>query len=168
MANIAYNEVASYARGRTDWGAVWGGVFVFIAIWSVFGLLGMAIFASAANPEATRPVSGMGVGIGIWSIVLTIIAMYVAGRETGRLAGVTSRHDGLVHGMIMFGLSVMAILAITVLGGSTLTGGAGSRVPLIALSVERCRRPGLDRLYLAVPGMACCHVWRFSGSWQQG
>jgi hypothetical protein len=125
MANIAYNEVASYARGRTNWGAVWGGVFVFIAIWSVFGLLGMAIFASAANPEATRPMSGMGVGIGIWSIVLTIIAMYVAGRETGRLAGVTSRHDGLVHGMIMFGLSVMAILAVTVLGSSTLTGGAG-------------------------------------------
>jgi hypothetical protein len=125
MAEIAYNEVAPYARGRTNWGAIWGGTFIFIAIWSIFGLLGMAIFASAANPESAQPVSGMGVGMGIWSIVLTIIAMYVAGRETGRLAGVTSRHDGLVHGMVMFGLSIMAILVITVLGGNSLTGGAG-------------------------------------------
>lgn len=112
-------------RGRTDWGAIWAGVFTFIAIWSVFGLLGMAIFASAANPNAANPVSGMGPGMGIWAIVLTIIAMYVAGLETGRLAGVANRHDGLIHGMIMFGLSVVATLVITVLGGNTLTGSAG-------------------------------------------
>jgi hypothetical protein len=119
------NESLIYTRARTDWGAIWAGVFTFIAIWSVFGLLGMAIFASAANPQSVRPMTGMSVGMGIWAIVLTIIAMYVAGRETGRLAGVTNRHDGLVHGMIMFGLSVVATLVITVLGGNSLTGGVG-------------------------------------------
>jgi len=51
--------------------------------------------------------------------------MYVAGRETGRMADVTNRHDGLIHGMIMFGLSVVATLVITVLGGSALAGGTG-------------------------------------------
>lgn len=89
------------------------------------GALGLAIFASAANPQAAAPVAGMSVGIGIWMIVLTIIAMYVAGRETGRLAGVNNRHDGLVHGMIMFGLSVVAALILTVLGGNALSGGSG-------------------------------------------
>ena len=44
----------------------------------------------------------MSTGIAIWSIVLTIIAMYVAGRETERLAGITTRHDGIIHGLIMF------------------------------------------------------------------
>ena len=126
MAVVEYqNETLAYARRRTDWGAIWAGVFTFVAIWSVFGLLGMAIFASAANPQAAEPVSGMGVGIGIWAIVLTIIAMYVAGMETGRLAGVTNRHDGMIHGMIMFGLSVVATLVITVMGGNTLSGGTG-------------------------------------------
>jgi hypothetical protein len=125
MADLAYENNIGIVRSRTDWGAIWAGVFTFVAIWSVFGLLGMAIFASAANPNAQNPVTGMSVGMGIWAIVLTIIAMYVAGRETGRLAAVTSRHDGLIHGMIMFGLSVVATLIIIVLGGATLSGGTG-------------------------------------------
>ena len=126
MAEVTYGTVyASEARPRADWGAIWAGVFTFISIWSVFGLLGEAIFASAANPSAAQPVSGMSVGEGIWGVILTIIAMYVAGRETGRLAAVTNRHDGLVHGMIMFGLSIAAALVIITVGGLALSGGTG-------------------------------------------
>ncbi len=124
MADLAYrNENVVYARGRTDWGAIWAGTFTFAAIWCVFGLLGMAIFASRANPNAAAPAIGQNLGIAIWSIILTIIAMYVAGRETGRLAEVKNRHDGLIHGMIMFGLSVISALVITMLGGAILSGG---------------------------------------------
>jgi hypothetical protein len=125
MADLAYGNNLVSARGRTDWGAIWAGVFTFIAVWSVFGLLGEAIFASAANAKAANPVTGMSIGMGIWAIVLTIIAMYVAGRETGRLAGVTNRHDGLIHGMVMFGLSVAATIVVAVLAGTSLTGGTG-------------------------------------------
>lgn len=126
MADLTYrNEAVLLPRGRTDWGAIWAGMFTFLSIWSVFGLLGLAIFASAASPAAARPVLGMSVGMGVWSIILTIIAMYVAGRETGRLAAVTNRHDGLIHGMVMFGLSVAATLIITTLGGAALSGGTG-------------------------------------------
>jgi hypothetical protein len=125
MADVVQRTESINVRNRTDWGAIWAGMFTFIAIWSVFGLLGVAIFATAANPKAANPVTGMSWGIGIWAVILTIIAMYVAGRETGRLAGVTNRHDGLIHGMIMFGLSVVATLIITVLGGSALAGGTG-------------------------------------------
>jgi len=126
MSSVNYGtDIVREVRHGTDWGAIWAGVFTFFAIWSVFGLLGMAIFASAANPSSAGPVTGMGVGMGIWAIVLTIIAMYVAGRETGRLAGVNNRHDGLVHGMIMFGLSVVATLVIAAVGGSAVSGGNG-------------------------------------------
>jgi len=112
-------------RTRTDWGAIWAGMFSFIAIWSVFGSLGMAIFASAATPAANHPVTAEGWGIGIWAIILTIIAMYVAGRVTGHLANLSRRQDGLLHGQIMFGLSCVAALVIAVLAGSWLTGTQG-------------------------------------------
>lgn len=126
MADISYrDEFTTVARRRTDWGAIWGGTFTFMAIWSVFGALGLAIFASTANPASAEPVGGMGIGIAIWSIVLTIIAMYVAGRETGHLAGVANRHDGLIHGIMMFGLSVVALLVLVSVGGSALSGGTG-------------------------------------------
>jgi len=126
MADIAYrNEAFTYSATRVNWGAIWAGVFTFVAIWSVFGVLGMAIFASNANPNATAPVTGQSAGMAVWAIILTIIAMYVAGLETGRLATVSTRHDGLIHGMIMFGLSVVAAIILTTLGGAVLSGGTG-------------------------------------------
>jgi hypothetical protein len=59
MADLAYRNDIVPVRRRTDWGAIWAGVFTFIAVWSVFGLLGEAIFASTANPNAAHPVTGM-------------------------------------------------------------------------------------------------------------
>lgn len=126
MADLAYrNEISTRLPGRTSWGAIWAGMFTFIAIWSVFGMLGEAIFASAANPNTPQPVSGMSVGMGIWSVILTIIAMYVAGRVTGHLADVFDRGTRIMHGIAMFGLSAMAVIATVILGGTALSGGAG-------------------------------------------
>jgi hypothetical protein len=126
MADVAIrNEGLSFAHSRTPWGAIWAGMFTFVAIWSVFGLLGEAIFASAASPNAVAPVSGMSVGMGIWSVILTIIAMYVGGRVTGSLAGVVTRHEGSLYGMTMFGLSVIATIVVLILGGTALNGATG-------------------------------------------
>jgi len=105
-----------------DWRAIWSGAFVFYAIWAVFGALGLAIFASAANPAATSA-RGQDVGMAIWAIILSIIAMYVAGRETGRLASVATRHDGLVHGLIMFGLAIVGAMVLVSIGGAAIVEG---------------------------------------------
>ena len=85
-------------RARTDWGAIWGGIFTFAAIWAVFESLALAIFRTPAAA------TGMEAGKALWTIALTVIAMYIAGLETGRLAGIATRHDGLIHGLMMFGL----------------------------------------------------------------
>lgn len=106
-------------------GAIWAGMFAFVAIWSIFGLLGEAIFASAANPGAAAPVTGMSVGMGVWSVILTIIAMYVGGRVTGTLAGVMTRNEGTLYGMAMFGLTVTGVIVVLILGGAALSGGTG-------------------------------------------
>ena len=119
MAAVSFgNQHAVIVRSRVDWGAIWAGVFAFIGIWSVFGLLGAAIFASAANPQAAQPITGMGWGMSIWAIVLTIIAMYVGGRVTGSLTSIANRREGVLHGLAMFGLSVAAALVIIVLAGN--------------------------------------------------
>lgn len=122
MADITYQ---SNLPARTDWTAVWAGVFTFFAIWSVFGLLGYSIFASAATGAAmagAQPINGL--GLGIWLVVLTIIAMYVAGLETGRLSRPLDRRSGAASGMTMFGLSVVAALVIVALAGLGV-GGVG-------------------------------------------
>lgn len=126
MADITYrNEGVLYAERRTNWGAIWIGVFTFVAIWSVFGMLGEAIFASSANPNSAEPVGGMSVGLGVWCTILTILAMYVAGRVTAHFANLADRAGRIIHGMAMFGLSVIAVVLMVILGGNAMSGGAG-------------------------------------------
>src|SRR5438105_3859739 len=112
MADTAYTLETTRITPRTDWRAIWAGTFIFYAIWAVFGALGIAIFASNANPGANAPVLGQSIGMASWGVILTIIAMYVAGRQTGRLAAVRRKHDGLVHGLIMFGMSVVGLILL--------------------------------------------------------
>jgi hypothetical protein len=93
---------------------VWGGAFIFAAIWTVFEFLAVAIFG----------IAHLGSAIAVWTIVLTIIAMWVAGMETARLAGYSTRHDGIAHGLMMFGLAITGamawvLLSTTVLGTAT-------------------------------------------------
>lgn len=115
MADLTYrSENRLSTRGHTDWSAVWAGMFTFIAIWSVFGFLGYAIFASA-------PGAGLSLAMGVWSVILTAVAMYIGGRQTGKFAELSGRFDGAMHGMIMFGLSVVAVILLTVYGGILFT-----------------------------------------------
>ena len=125
MADVA-NRFPVYA-GEPSWGAIWAGVFSFVAIWSIFGTLGEAIFASAANPHAANPVLGMSTGMEVWAVILTIIAFYVAGRVTAHLsAAAVDRGGRIMHGMAMFGLSVVGVLLMVVIAGTALTGGTGA------------------------------------------
>jgi hypothetical protein len=118
MADLNYSREEVGLVSHPNWGAIWAGMFSFLAIWSVFGTLGFSIFATSANPNAAHPVSGMSAGMAVWGIILTIIAMFVGGRVTGQLAGTSNMRHGMVQGMIMFGLSVAAALTIIVLGGA--------------------------------------------------
>ena len=125
MADIAYRNDSWTTSRSTDWGAIWAGVFTFAAIWSVFGTLGEAIFASSANPNAAQPVTGMSAGMGVWSVILTIIAMFVAGRVTVDLAPAMDRGRKILYANAMFGLSVVASIVLVTLAGAALSGGTG-------------------------------------------
>lgn len=103
-----------------NWGAIWAGVFAFLAIWFVFGALGLGVFASAANPNANQPVLGMSVGIGAWFVILTIIAFFFAGRITGKLARTNTAASGAAYGLVMFGLAVASSIVLVAIGGTAL------------------------------------------------
>lgn len=120
MADISYAHEDVGLASRPNWGAIWAGMFSFLAIWAVFGTLGFSIFATSANPTTAQPITGMSAGMAVWAVILTIIAMFVGGRVTGELSGISNTRHGMVQGMIMFGLSIAAALIILVLGGNTM------------------------------------------------
>jgi hypothetical protein len=114
MAQTSYaNEAVVVRPPVTDWGTIWAGVFSFIAIWSVFGLLAMAVFASAGSPSTASANSGVSIGMGIWAIALSIMNVRCGSRNWP--VGSVSSPNGLIDGMIMFGLWVAATAVIVVL-----------------------------------------------------
>jgi hypothetical protein len=115
-------------RARTPWGAIWAGVFSFVAIWSIFGFLGAAIFASSGSSPSNS------VGMGIWSVVLTMIAMYVGGRVTAHLAAGTNRADGTICGTTMFGLAVISTLIVFSVRAAAIHGAAIAAPHLLSMS----------------------------------
>lgn len=117
LENVGYRS-ENVIVNRPNWGAIWAGLFTFVAIWSIFGMLGVGIFASSASAHAAAPVERLGAGMDVWGVILTIIAFFVAGRVTGQIAGPVGSKT--THAMVMFGLAVTAGLLILVIGGSAL------------------------------------------------
>lgn len=118
---MADNVNVTTVVSHPNWGAIWAGVFTFLGIWTVWGLLEVAVFASTANRPGARaamtPVGGSHWAMAIWSIILTIVALFFAGRVTGSLAGIANIRDSAVHGMITFGLCMAsALVVVTLLG----------------------------------------------------
>jgi len=108
-----------------SWSGIFAGTFLFLAIEATFGILGMKIFASA------RP--GIGVGFGIWMVVLSIISLYFAGRLAGRLTGATTQNLGMYAGLVTFGMSIFTSVLLMVFAlGNTVSRGTD-----IAASVTR-------------------------------
>jgi hypothetical protein len=122
------------ARRTYSWSGIFAGTFVYLAIETTFGLLGAAIFSSASSPKAGVPTSpSMSTGFQVWMVVLSIIALYFAGKTSSKLLA----RDGnlaMYHGLVTFGMSVFStilIIAISLVGATTMattrTGGvAGS------------------------------------------
>jgi hypothetical protein len=110
-----------------SWTGIFAGTFLFLAIEATFGILGVAIFTSATNPNAANPVGpGVSAGVGIWMVVLSIIALYFAGKLAGRLTGSTTRNMGMYAGLVTFGMCIFTAALLTALTlGSTVGGTTG-------------------------------------------
>jgi hypothetical protein len=109
------------------WSGIFSGTFLFLAIEATFGIFGVAIFASATNPQSRNPVGpGISAGVGIWMVILSIIALYFGGKLAAKLSGAFTRNLGMYAGLVTFGMCIFASVLITALTlGSTISGTTG-------------------------------------------
>jgi hypothetical protein len=128
MATTSYTEYPIIPAQRAfSWSGIFAGTFLFLAIEATFGILGVAVFASATNPTSPNPVGfGISAGVGIWMVVLSIIALYFAGKLAARLSGATTRNIGMYAGLVTFGMCLFTSVLLTALTlGSTVSGSTG-------------------------------------------
>lgn len=108
---------------RLSWGAIFAGFVVATVLQMVLTTLGAAIGLAAFDPGQGDSAGGLGIGVGIWFALTAIISMFIGGMTTGHLAGVLTRGDGRLHGVIMWSLSTLLALYFASVGAGRLLGG---------------------------------------------
>lgn len=129
MANIDLERkhgdaatVSTALYSRINWGAVIAGLVIALGLQLVLGLAGAATGLAAYDVgDSGRP---FGIGAAIWALLTPLIALFVGGMTTGRLAGVLSRKDGFLHGALVWALSTLFTVWLLGQGIGAVTGTA--------------------------------------------
>lgn len=122
---IANNHV----HRRISWAAVFGGVIMVITVQLLLSLLGAGIGFTTVDVNAgtTPDASSIGIGAGVWFLISSVIALVFGGYVSAWLAGIEHRFDGLLHGLITWGIATMlTIWLLTSAIGGIIGGGASA------------------------------------------
>lgn len=108
---------------RISWGAVFAGVAVILALQLLLTLLGLGIGLATLDPASgdTPEASSLGIGGGVWALIVTGLSVLIGAWVAGRLAGSPTRTDGMLHGVVTWAAATMlAVYFITSTAGSIL------------------------------------------------
>lgn len=145
-------EEGAIVRGtrRISWGAIFAGVVIAVAVQLVMGILGTGIGLSMVDPVqgSTPGAAGFGIGAGIYWLITTIVALGAGGYAAARMSGVTEKFDALVHGLVVWGVTLILTLYLLtsavggIIGGAfrtlgSVAGAAGSTVGAAAPKVAQ-------------------------------
>jgi hypothetical protein len=105
---------------QVRWGPIVAGLVTALSTQLVLSALGVAIgMSNIGGSEAPRSdVGGVGVGIGIWSIISLLIALFVGGWIATRAAERMGRNAALLNGAILWA-STLALSAWLLSSGVT-------------------------------------------------
>lgn len=114
---------------RISWAAIIGGVILVVTVQLLLSLLGAGIGLGTVNVNAgsTPDASSLGIGAGVWWAISSVIALGFGGYVAAWLAGVELRWDGLLHGLVTWGIAtLLTIYLLTSAVGSVIGGGVSA------------------------------------------
>ena len=112
---------------RISWGAIIAGAILAAMTQLVLSLLGISIGLGTLDPTTEAdPLSGLATGAGIWLAVTTLLSLLAGGFAAARLAGLPKRTDGVLHGLVTWGVvTLLAFYLTTTAVGRLLSGAVG-------------------------------------------
>lgn len=125
-AAVVAPAIAMSAR-RVSWPAVFAGAVLALAVQVLLSMLGTGIGLSTLAPLGTGDspaASSFGYGAAAWWIVSSLLALFVGGWVAGRLSGMLRSGDGSLHGLLTWGLAVLATIYLLGSAASSLISGA--------------------------------------------
>lgn len=109
---------------RVSWGAIWSGAIFTTALVVLFLVLGVGL-GLAASPSASP--GALAVAAGLWWLVTGEVSFFLGGWMAGRLTHIARVSESVIHALIAWGMSTLAVTYIALgLGDGFLRGGVGS------------------------------------------
>jgi hypothetical protein len=133
---VVHTGAPTVGEKRVSWGAIFGGTLVALGVWAMLYSLGLALGLSTIDPGES--IRGAAIFTGIWSVLAPLVALFAGGWVAGRMSGLIDRTAGVLHGAVLWGLTIMlGIFFITSLvtgvvgtaaslGGQAIGAGAGA------------------------------------------
>ncbi len=116
----------SHTHRRISWAAIFGGVILAVAVQLLLSMLGAGIGLGTVDVNAgtTPDASSAGIGAGVWWVLSSMVALAFGGYAAAWLAGIELRWDGMLHGLITWGIAtLLTIYLLTSAIGSVIGGG---------------------------------------------
>jgi len=88
-------------KSRVSWGAIAAGAMVAVAVYFLLTLLGIAV---GLEVSASRNDVSLGTGAALWSILTLLLAMFLGGWATSRLAVGETKLEAVLYGVILWGV----------------------------------------------------------------
>ena len=130
-------SLAPSLRPTVSWQAVFAGTVVAIAVELVLAILGVAVGLAVVHPGGGSAGNGFGLAAGIWWIVSAIISLIVGSYVGARLANVPARFDGVLHGLTIWGVTVLVAVYVLSVAASGLVHGVVTALGGTVSSVSR-------------------------------
>ncbi|MFW6331527.1 MAG: hypothetical protein ACOC3J_07365 [Gemmatimonadota bacterium] len=111
----SHDPVVEQTGFRFGWAAALAGIVIAVALQAVLALLGIAIGFTWWSPDSAGSLS---MAAGVWTLISWILALFLGAMVAGRLAGILTRGDGALHGLVIWAGSVF-------IAGFMLLSGAG-------------------------------------------
>lgn len=99
-----------------SWGAIFASLAVGLGVNTLLMMVGVA--AGLTATQATNAMEGVSMATGIWTGLSMLISAFIGGYVAAKLSGLKRRSDGILHGLVAWGATLLtfAFLATTATG----------------------------------------------------
>lgn len=99
-----------------SWGAIIASLAVGLGVNTLLMMIGVA--AGLTATQATEAREGVSIATGIWTGLSMLISAFIGGYVAAKLSGLKRRTDGMLHGLVAWGATLLtfAFLATTATG----------------------------------------------------
>src|SRR5918992_150941 len=110
---------------RISWSAVFAGLILALVTQLLLSLLGTGIGLSTVDPATgeTPGTETLSIAAGIWWTISSLIALFIGGWAAAHLAGIPHRTEGIIHGLLTWGLATLLLVSLIGTAVGTLIGG---------------------------------------------